>query len=80
MGEGYPQNLGKLDHHELYSTQYEYFSLTCSALSSGFIRYFPLLTTEAVNCLKWVFSRYPSLKDAMATATVVRGRCMLSQN
>lgn len=80
MGEGYPRNLEKLDHHELYSTQYESFSLTCSALSSGFIRYFPLLTTEAVNCLKWVFSRYPSLKDAMATATVVRGRCMLSQN
>lgn len=80
MGEGYPQKLGKLDHHELYSTEYESFSLTCSALSSGFIRYFPLLTTEAVNCLKWVFSRYPSLKDAMATATVVRGRCMLSQN
>lgn len=80
MGEGYPRNLGKLDHHEFYSTQYESFPLTCSALSSGFIRYFPLLTTEAVNCLKWVFSRYPSLKDAMATATVVRGRCMLSQN
>ena len=56
------------------------FCQTCSALSSGFIKYFPLLTTEAVSCLKWVFSRYPSLKEAMATATVVKGLCMLSQN